>query len=167
MEDPGAMRTGCAPPRRGYRAATPPATLEPRLRRRASARRPLTGCTASCRAAQGGPEPRQAIVTAMPTRRRRRLGRSVSEGRARSGRDSLRRHHLQQATMTGIQGSIQSGRSHRRIGSVAMAAIGTFPSLPPAETSDSFCQLRSFTGDGRIRLRMPEWGGKRTVLDLI
>jgi len=34
MEDPGAQRTGCAPSRRGYGAATPPATLTPKAQRR-------------------------------------------------------------------------------------------------------------------------------------
>ena len=34
VDDPGAQRTGCGLPRRGYRAATPPATLEPKALRR-------------------------------------------------------------------------------------------------------------------------------------
>lgn len=37
MENPVAKRTGCGPPRRGYRAATPPVTLEP-IRLNAAAR---------------------------------------------------------------------------------------------------------------------------------
>jgi len=73
MEEPGAQRTDCGLPRRGYRAATPPATLEPEAQRlprftRASAK----GCTPASRPGRSRQRgSASAIVTALPTRRRK------------------------------------------------------------------------------------------------
>jgi len=89
MEDPGAKRTGCAPPRRGYRAATPPATLEPRLRRRATSAATADGMqgipTGPFKAGRSASCDRHGHADETP--QAARLERSAS--RARSGRDGL------------------------------------------------------------------------------